>query len=106
MLLPCCRPWRKDVWHAGSCWCGCSSTLSPAVDEQTFHARRDLEQGYRTSPDPYISQWDGNADSETAVKSETKATIRCIFLDEKIKDKNCIYSGNPAKHEVIFARAY
>jgi len=27
-------------------------------------------------------------------------------LDEKIKDKKCIYSKNPAKHEVIFARAY
>ena len=50
--------------------------------------------------------WDGNPDSEATIKKETKATIRCIFLDEKIKDKNCIYSGNPAKHEVIFARAY
>jgi len=50
--------------------------------------------------------WDGNPDSEATIKKETKATIRCILLDEKIKDKNCIYSGNPAKHEVIFARAY
>jgi prolyl-tRNA synthetase len=50
--------------------------------------------------------WDGNSDSEATIKKETKATIRCILLDEKIKDKNCIYSGNPAKHEVIFARAY
>jgi len=50
--------------------------------------------------------WDGNPDSEATIKKETKATIRCILLDGKIKDKNCIYSGNPAKHEVIFARAY
>jgi len=50
--------------------------------------------------------WDGNSDSEATIKKETKATIRCILLDGKIKDKNCIYSGNPAKHEVIFARAY
>jgi len=50
--------------------------------------------------------WDGNLDSEAKIKKETKATIRCILLDEKIKNKNCIYSGNPAKHEVIFARAY
>ena len=50
--------------------------------------------------------WDGDPDSEATIKKETKATIRCILLDEKIKDKNCIYSGNPAKHEVIFARAY
>ncbi len=50
--------------------------------------------------------WDGNPDSEAAIKKETKATIRCILLDEKITDKKCVYSGNPAKHEVIFARAY
>ena len=50
--------------------------------------------------------WDGNPESEAAIKKETKATIRCILLDEKITDKKCIYSGNPAKHEVIFARAY
>jgi len=50
--------------------------------------------------------WDGNPESEAAIKKETKATIRCILLDEKITDKKCVYSGNPAKHEVIFARAY
>ena len=50
--------------------------------------------------------WDGNSESEAAIKKETKATIRCILLDEKITDKKCVYSGNPAKHEVIFARAY
>ena len=50
--------------------------------------------------------WDGNADSETAVKSETKATIRCILQDENVDDLLCIYSGNPAKYKVIFARAY
>ena len=50
--------------------------------------------------------WDGNPESESAIKKETKATIRCILLDEKITDKKCVYSGNPAKHEVIFARAY
>ncbi|MBC8256628.1 MAG: proline--tRNA ligase [Candidatus Marinimicrobia bacterium] len=50
--------------------------------------------------------WDGNPDSEAAIKKETKATIRCILLNEKTKDKKCIYSENPAKHEVIFARAY
>ena len=50
--------------------------------------------------------WDGNPDSEAAIKKDTKATIRCILLDEKRIDKKCVYSGNPAKHEVIFARAY
>ena len=50
--------------------------------------------------------WDGKASTEAKIKEETKATIRCIPLDEKPKDLKCIYSASPAKHEVIFAKAY
>ena len=50
--------------------------------------------------------WDGKTDSETAVKSDTGATIRCIISDNPSQGKNCIYSGNPAKYEVIYAKAY
>ncbi len=50
--------------------------------------------------------WDGDPDSEQAVKEETKATIRCIPFDEEPSGLNCIYSGRPAKHEVIYAKAY
>ena len=50
--------------------------------------------------------WDGTVESEMAIKDETKATIRVIPFDESPKDLNCIYSGKPAKHEVIFAKAY
>ena len=50
--------------------------------------------------------WDGNKETEQAIKDETKATIRVIPFDENPKDMLCIYSGKPAKHEVIFAKAY
>ena len=50
--------------------------------------------------------WDGTSETEIAIKNETKATIRVIPFDEKIKGLNCIFSGRPAKHEVIFAKAY
>jgi prolyl-tRNA synthetase len=50
--------------------------------------------------------WDGNKETEQAIKDETKATIRVIPFDENPKDLLCIYSGKPAKHEVIFAKAY
>ena len=51
--------------------------------------------------------WDGKTETELKIKRETNATIRCIPLNQK-KDKNlkCIYTQNPAKHEVIFAKAY
>jgi prolyl-tRNA synthetase len=50
--------------------------------------------------------WDGTSETETAIKNETKATIRVIPFDENTKGLNCIFSGKPAKHEVIFAKAY
>ena len=50
--------------------------------------------------------WDGDPETEAAIKEETKATIRCIPFDEEPDGLTCIYSGKPAKHEVIFAKAY
>ncbi len=50
--------------------------------------------------------WDGSKKSESFIKSETKATIRCILNNNYSTDKKCIYSGKIAKYEVIFARAY
>jgi prolyl-tRNA synthetase len=50
--------------------------------------------------------WDGDAKTEEAVKNETKATIRVIPFDENPEGLMCIYSGKPAKHEVIFSKAY
>ena len=50
--------------------------------------------------------WDGFEETEEKIKGETKATIRCIPFDENPKNLRCIYSGQPAQHEVIFAKAY
>ena len=50
--------------------------------------------------------WDGTSETELKIKDETSATTRVIPFDEDIKNLNCIYSGKPAKHEVIFAKAY
>ena len=50
--------------------------------------------------------WDGNVSSENAIKSETKATIRCIINEVASNNQKCVYTGKKAKFEVIFARAY
>ncbi|RMF09410.1 MAG: proline--tRNA ligase [Candidatus Neomarinimicrobiota bacterium] len=50
--------------------------------------------------------WDGTRETEARIKEETKATIRCIPFDEQPEGLTCIYSGKPARHEVIFAKAY
>ena len=50
--------------------------------------------------------WDGSAETEIKIKQDTNATIRCIPLNSTPKKLNCIYSSAPAKHKVIFAKAY
>ena len=50
--------------------------------------------------------WDGKQDTELKIKEDTKATIRCIPFNENPKDLTCIFSGNKAMHEVIFAKSY
>ncbi len=50
--------------------------------------------------------WNGKTETEMLIKEETKATIRLILLDGQVENLNCIHSGEPARHEVIFAKAY
>jgi prolyl-tRNA synthetase len=53
--------------------------------------------------------WNGDPAVEARVKDETKATIRCI-PDEEFRSAEaparCLVTGEPAKHEVVWARAY
>ncbi|WP_293299773.1 proline--tRNA ligase [Pedobacter sp. UBA4863] len=52
------------------------------------------------------AHWDGTAETEKRIKEETKATIRCIPLNNKLEDGTCILTGKPSKQRVLFARAY
>ncbi|MBS1655223.1 MAG: proline--tRNA ligase, partial [Bacteroidetes bacterium] len=52
------------------------------------------------------AHWDGTAETEEAIKEKTKATIRCIPLDNKQETGSCILTGKPSKQRVLFARAY
>lgn len=52
------------------------------------------------------AHWDGTGETEDKIKELTKATIRCIPLDNPQEDGVCIFSGKPSKERVIFARAY
>ncbi len=52
------------------------------------------------------AHWDGTTETEQKIKEETKATIRCIPINNKPEQGKCIYSGNPSTQRVIFARAY
>lgn len=52
------------------------------------------------------AHWDGSAETEEAIKEKTKATIRCIPLNNAQEEGKCILSGKPSSQRVLFARAY
>jgi len=52
------------------------------------------------------AHWDGTSETEQRIKDETKATIRCIPLDNKQEEGKCILTGKPSTQRVLFARAY
>jgi prolyl-tRNA synthetase len=64
--------------------------------------KRILEE----TPGFISAHWDGTSETEQKIKEETKATIRCIPLNNKKEDGKCVYSGKPSTQRVLFARAY
>jgi len=52
------------------------------------------------------AHWDGTAETEEKIKELTKATIRCIPLDQKEESGVCVFSGKPSTGRVLFAKAY
>jgi len=52
------------------------------------------------------AHWDGTPETEEKIKEQTKATIRCIPLDNKLEEGKCILTGNASSQRVLFARAY
>lgn len=53
-----------------------------------------------------LAHWDGTPETEQQIKDETKATIRCIPLNNKQEEGKCILTGKPSTQRVVFARAY
>jgi prolyl-tRNA synthetase len=68
----------------------------------------------------YLVPWKDNTVNEEFIKKDCKATIRCFPFEDQNNDKNnnnnltlssldgknCFYSGEPATHWAIFARAF
>ena len=52
------------------------------------------------------SHWCGAEECETRVKTDTKATIRCIPRDAEVESGTCVVCGKVSTQRVIFARAY
>jgi prolyl-tRNA synthetase len=57
-----------------------------------------------------FSHWCGSAECEAKIKEETRATMRCIPIDQDNErpahEGICVHCGKPASERAIFARAY
>lgn len=52
------------------------------------------------------AHWDGTMETEEKIKNDTKATIRCIPLDEDNEHGSCMVTGKPSSRRVLFAKGY
>ncbi len=53
-----------------------------------------------------LAHWDGTEETADIIKSETKATIRCIPLNNPQEEGKCIITGKPSTQRVMFAKSY
>ncbi|MFZ1205425.1 MAG: proline--tRNA ligase [Candidatus Acidiferrales bacterium] len=82
-----------------------ANTAEPA-DYEEF--KKAVEKGFA------FAWWCGASECEGKIKEETKATMRCIPLDQTLGTGRsaaggvgkCVYCGKPAKEKAIFAKAY
>ena len=53
-----------------------------------------------------MAHWDGTPETEQRIKELSKATIRCIPLNNRLEEGNCILTNKPSSQRVLFARSY
>jgi prolyl-tRNA synthetase len=94
--------------------------LLDEIQNNLFTRAKEFRTNNTTSVDTYedfketlekkggfiLAHWDGTVDTELKIKEETKATIRCIPLDGVTEEGKCIYTGQPSRQRVLFAKAY
>ena len=62
--------------------------------------KRAVETGFA------LASWCGSGDCEAKIKEETRATMRCIPLEQEGVAGNCVACAKPSAERAIFARAY
>ena len=96
------------------------TSLMDQIQQNLFTRANERRSQMTTSVDSYddfkkvldekggfvSAHWDGTSETEEKIKGETKATIRCIPLDNPQENGKCIYSGKPSTQRVLFARAH
>ena len=88
-----------------------ANLLQKATDHQQENIRKaDTFDDFKSileNHGGFISaHWDGTTETEKKIKELTKASIRCIPLDNEQEAGKCVLTGNPSSQRVLFAKAY
>jgi len=73
-------------------------TLDNQKDFYDYFSKEDCGFAY--------AHWNGKAEIEAKIKNDLGVTIRCIPLEQSAIPGKCIFTGEPSKQRVIFAKAY
>ncbi len=76
------------------------SNITPVNSYAEFKEVLETKGGFISA------HWDGTGETEDRIKEETKATIRCIPLNNPQEAGTCVLSGAPSTQRVLFAKAY
>ncbi len=74
--------------------------ITKVDDFEEFKAVLDQKGGFVSA------HWDGTPETEEKIKDLTKATIRCIPLDNPLEEGKDMLTGKPSKQRVLFAKSY
>jgi len=53
-----------------------------------------------------LAHWNGSAAIEEQVKTDLKVTIRCIPFEDAPEAGTCIFTGEPSRQRVVWAKSY
>ncbi|SDE52282.1 prolyl-tRNA synthetase [Pricia antarctica] len=90
------------------------------IQKNIYQKARDFRDTHITKVDTYeefktileekggfiSAHWDGTLETENRIKDETKATIRCIPIDDEREAGLCMVTGKRSERRVLFAKAY
>ncbi|MDO8684647.1 MAG: proline--tRNA ligase [Armatimonadota bacterium] len=78
-----------------------------AFREEHTHRPGNYEEFKTAVEDGFaLAWWCGDAACEDAIKKETKATNRCIPLEQEGGTGKCVYCGKESSEKAVFAKAY
>ena len=73
---------------------------------QTIRSYQELLDGINDGGF-FIAPWKDDSVNEDKIKDDCRATIRCYPTEQaSLEGEVCFYSGEPATHWALFARAY